>query len=136
RAGWKPALPVRTGKRVLPNLSRTREKGGALPRAAKNKGHDSARPPVFNSAATVTPLFCSSLCRRSPTNRRAALFLDRGRAVVIARRTNRAFPDCSKDSLSSLPQPRRAFLLRFWECHCDQPISQFHHRSRRSRQTP
>src|SRR5437588_3967588 len=93
-----------------------------------------ARPLQFLiHAATVTPLFCNSLCRRSPTNRRAALFLDRGRAVVIARCTNRVSPDPGKDLPSTFPHPRRVFPRHFLVFHCDPPISQFHHHSRRSR---
>src|SRR2546423_15574455 len=102
----------------------------------RRKGHDRSCPSTFKFVqAKVTPLFCSSPCRRSPANQTTASFLDRGQAVSIARRTSRVSPDRSKDLLSTFPHSKRAFPPRFSESRCDRPISRFPHRSRRFRRT-
>jgi len=76
----------------------------------QRKGHDRTCPSNFQFVqAKVTPLFCSSLYRRSPANRTMASFLDRGRAVSIARRTSRVSPDRNTDFLA----PGALFLLAF-----------------------
>src|SRR5207244_10932253 len=99
----------------------------------QRKGHDSACPSNFQfDQAKVTPLFCSSPCRRSPANQTTVSFLDRGRAVSIARRTSRVSPDRNTDLPSTFPHSKRAFPPRFSASRCDRPISRFRHRWRQS----
>src|SRR5437773_536840 len=122
-------LSLRNG---IPRLSLGMTVGGWL---SIKKGRDNAPPPTFNSCSKVTPLFCSSLCHRSPANQTMVSFLDRGRVVATVRHTNRVSPDPGKDLLSTFPHSKPAFPPRFSVSRCDRPISRFHHRSRRSRRT-